>query len=248
MSPKSHLRPDLRGRFRHHRMGQRRHNPQRLGGWCKALSPDASGFPRPAFRPAPTARFRRCIYPRPRPAPKPPSAHARTGIASNIVANSRMRFPRCLGNDVIRSRFRAPRARRIRHLALEIAGDHGQRAAGQIAQPIRQIGVVALHQRIEGKRSILPKHDFAQQKITQRVRAEHVENRFRTHDVAARLRHLALFKQQPSMRHNRLRHRQSRRHQKRRPVDAMEADDFFANHLHVGGPEFLECLLRSGVR
>ena len=137
-------------------------------------------------------------------------------------------------------RWRVAPLRRIGHLAFEIPPDHGQRAAGQIAQPIGQIGVVALHQRIEGERPILPEHDFAQQKIAQRVRAQHIENRFRAHNVAARLRHLALFKQQPAVRDDGFWQRQSGRHQKRRPVDAMEAHNLLADHLHIGRPELLE--------
>ncbi len=38
------------------------------------------------------------------------------------------------------------RGRWIGHLAFEIPPDHGQGPAGQIAQPVGQIGVVALHQ------------------------------------------------------------------------------------------------------
>ena len=50
------------------------------------------------------------------------------------------------------------------------------------------------------------------------------------------------------MRHDALWERQSCRHQKRRPIHAMEANDFFSDHLQIGGPVFLECILRALMR
>src|SRR6185437_3393115 len=103
--------------------------------------------------------------------------------------------PGALRNLVIR-RFARLRGRGIRHLPAKVARNHGQRAAGQVAQVIRQVGVIALHQRVEGKRPVLPEHDFAQQEITQRVPAHRFHNGFGAHHVAARLRHLVVLKKQ----------------------------------------------------
>ena len=52
-----------------------------------------------------------------------------------------------------------------------------QRAAGQIAEAIGQIRVVALDQRVVAEAAILPEGDFAQQEIAQRVGADHVHDR-----------------------------------------------------------------------
>jgi len=90
--------------------------------------------------------------------------------------------------------------RGIGYLSLEIARNHGQGTAGQVAKSIRQIGVVALHQRVEAKRSILTENDFAQKKIAEGVGAERINDGFGAHDISARLRHLAFFKQQPAVR------------------------------------------------
>ena len=130
--------------------------------------------------------------------------------------------------------------RGIWHFALEVARDHGQRAAGEIAESIRQIGVIALHQRIEAKRSILPEDDLAQQEVAKGVAAKHIHDGFGAHDISTRLRHFAFFKQQPPVRNDTLGQGQSGGEQKRRPVDAMEAHNFFADHVHVGGPELVE--------
>ena len=60
---------------------------------------------------------------------------------------------------------------------LKVTRDHRQRAACQIAEPVGQIGVEALHQRVERKRAILSEHDLAHQKVAQRVSAQHFQNR-----------------------------------------------------------------------
>ena len=103
---------------------------------------------------------------------------------------------------VSRSERRA--TRRIRNFAAKITRDHRQRAAGKIAQSICQIRVIALHESIERERSILSEDDFTQQKISQRVRAQNVENRLGADNVPPRLRHLAFFKQQPAVGHDAL--------------------------------------------
>ena len=53
------------------------------------------------------------------------------------------------------------RLRRVGHLSLEITGDHRQRAAGEIAETIGEVGVIALYERIKAERTILPKNNFA---------------------------------------------------------------------------------------
>ena len=138
--------------------------------------------------------------------------------------------------------------RRIRYLAPEVASNHRQGTARQIAQPVGQVRVIALYQRIERKRSVLAENDFAQQEITQSIRAQHVENRLRAYNVAARLRHLAFFKEQPAVRHDGLRQFQTCGHQESRPVDAVEAHNLFADHVHIRRPILFERPLRPGMR
>ena len=129
--------------------------------------------------------------------------------------------------------------RGIGYFPFEIARDHGQGATGQIAESVCKVGVIALDERIKTERSILPKNNFAQQEVAQRVRAQHLHSGFGAYDVAARLRHLALFEEQPAMGRDALRQRQSRCHQECRPIHAMETHNLFADHVHVGRPEFV---------
>src|SRR5580704_12324911 len=93
------------------------------------------------------------------------------------------------------SRIQRRGATRIRHLSIEVSVDHRQRAARQIAQPIRQVAVIALYQRVEAERPVLSEDDFAQQEVAQRILAQRVENSFAADNIAARLRHLAFFEQ-----------------------------------------------------
>ncbi len=225
-----------------------------MTGWASAVtirkaspmyrepSRAAPGSLRLFSRPGPTVRFRQYICRRRRPVPRRFRARARTGT-DRTGRRIPDRLSRSFRNRIVAGSFRRS-MRGIRHLSLEVPRNHGQRAAGEIAESVSQIGVVALHQRVERERSILPEHDFAQQEIPQSIGAEHVKNRLGAHDVAARLRHLALFKQQPAVRNDRLGHRQAGGEQKCRPVHAMEAHDFFADHVHIGGPVFLEPLAR----
>ena len=122
------------------------------------------------------------------------------------------------------------------HHPVEILHDHRQRAAHQVAIAIREIRVVALHKRIERERAILPEHDLAQQKVPQRVVAEHFNDGLRAHDISARLRHLRLLEQQPAVRDNLLRQRQARGHQKCGPVHAVEAGNLLADQVQLRRP------------
>src|SRR5436305_1171884 len=49
------------------------------------------------------------------------------------------------------------------NLTAAILIDHGEGAAGEIAQAVGQIGVVAAHQRVVAEAAVLPEHDFTEQ-------------------------------------------------------------------------------------
>ena len=85
--------------------------------------------------------------------------------------------------------------------------------------------------------------DLTQQEVSQCVGAEHIENGFRADDVAARFRHLAFFEEDPPVRHNLLRERDAGGEQEGGPIYAMEANDLFADHVQVGGPELGKAFL-----
>ena len=55
-------------------------------------------------------------------------------------------------------------------LAAAVLVDHGQRAAGEVAEAVGEVGVVAADQRVVAEAAVLPEDDFAQQEIAQRRR------------------------------------------------------------------------------
>ena len=126
-----------------------------------------------------------------------------------------------------------------RNHAAAILIDHRQRAAGQVAEAVGEIGIVAADQRVVAEAAVLAEDHFAQQEVAQRVGAEHFVDGRGAHDVAARFAHFVVFKQQPAVRENAFGQRQAGGHQKRGPVHGVEADDFFADQMQVRGPQRL---------
>ncbi len=135
----------------------------------------------------------------------------------------------------------------VRHGLVEIPGDHGQRPAGKIAKVIRQVGVIALYQRVKAEGAVLAKNNLAQQKIAQRVITENVNHRLRAHNVAAGLGHLAFFEQQPTVRNHRFGEGNLCGKQEGRPVHTVKPDDLFPDHVDVRRPVAVEFLLRGFV-
>ena len=68
--------------------------------------------------------------------------------------------------------------------AAAVLMDHRQRAAGEVAQAVGEIGVVAPHQRVVAEAAVLAEDHFAQQEIAQRVGAQHFFDGRGAHDVA----------------------------------------------------------------
>ncbi len=128
-------------------------------------------------------------------------------------------------------------AGRFRNDAAAVLMDHRQSAAGQVAEAVREIGVVAAHQGVVAEAAVLAEDYFAQQEIAQGVGAQHFVDGSGAHDVAAALAHLVVFKQQPAVGEDALGQRQVGGHQEGGPEDGVEADDFLADQMQVGGPE-----------
>ena len=120
---------------------------------------------------------------------------------------------------------------------------HVDDAADEVAVAVGQVAVEALDERIEAEAAVLSKRDFAQQEVAQRIGAQNFLDRFSAHDVALRLGHLALVKEQPAVGFHAARRLNARGHQKRRPVDAVETADLLADQVHVRRPEFFEARL-----
>jgi len=119
----------------------------------------------------------------------------------------------------------------FRHNSVKILPDHGQRPADEVAVAVGEVGVITLHQCVEREAAVLTEDDLAQQEIAQRVGSKHVKDGLCANDIAARLRHFALFEEQPAMSHDALRQWQSGGHENCRPVDAVEAGDLLADDV-----------------
>ena len=127
--------------------------------------------------------------------------------------------------------------------------NHVDHAAHQVAVAVGQVAVVALHQCIEAEAAILPEGNLPQQEVPQSIRPQNLLHRLGPHNVAPRLRHLALVEEQPAVGLHRPRHGNPRRHQKRRPIDAVEAADLLADQVQIRGPELFKArLIRRIVR
>ena len=129
---------------------------------------------------------------------------------------------------------------------ITVTVNHRDRSVRQVSQIISKVRVVAVNQPFIGEIRILSEGRIAQQIVAQGVvagRAEGIErihNRVWIDHVALRLRHLVLLVVNPPVGKDGLGQRQTGSHQERRPVNRMEAQDVLADHVQVGGPEFLE--------
>ena len=159
---------------------------------------------------------------RPRENSKASKARVATSIAVRAAVGERRRGPKEFGNH-----------------AVAILLDHGQRAAGEVAQAVGEFGVVAADQRVETEAAVLPEDDFAEQEVAQGFEAHHLADGLGAHDVAARLAHLVVLEEQPAVGEDALRQRDVGGHQEGGPEDGVEAQDFLADQMQVGGPEVL---------
>ncbi len=154
--------------------------------------------------------------------------------------------------------------------AFEILLDHRQRAADEVAVAVGEVGVVALDEGVEGEAAVLAEGDLAEEEVAEDVggeevllvfpvlvaersagpvdglgleAAEGVEDGLGADDVAAGLGHLRLFEEEPAVGLYFLWQREAGGEQEGGPVDAVEADDLFADEVEVGGPELFELAL-----
>src|SRR5690242_6601780 len=151
--------------------------------------------------------------------------------------------------NFLRQRF-VPRLafRGFRNLAAEIFLDERGRTAGKIAEAVREVAVIARDQRVVAEIAVLAEYHFAQQKITQRVHAQHVGNRPRQDDVALGLAHFSRVHEEPAVGPHLLRHRLHGGHQKRGPINSVEANDVFADEMQIRRPHAAAFKLRPADR
>ena len=122
-------------------------------------------------------------------------------------------------------------------MAVAVLGDHRQRAAGEVAVVVGQLGVVAGLEPRGRDRPVLAEGHLAQQVEAQRVGAVGVHDLERVEHVAQRLGHLVLVHQQVAVDEHLARHLDVGRHQQRGPEHRVELEDVLGDHVHRGRPE-----------
>src|SRR6266849_2692057 len=130
-------------------------------------------------------------------------------------------------------------------LTAAILLDHCEDAAGEVAEAVGEVAVVALNERVVTEISVLPENGLAQKIVAKRIHAEDVDDGPRANDVAERLAHLGAVHEQPAVGPDLLWQRQAGGHQKGGPVHGVKADDFLANEMEIGGPESGFLILRA---
>ena len=128
------------------------------------------------------------------------------------------------------------------HDAVAVALDHRQRAAGEVAVVVGELGLVALAERGRRDAAVLAERDLAEAVEAQRVRAELVHHLERVEHVAQRLGHLRLLAarvahQQVAVDELALRDGEVGGHQHRRPEDGVELEDVLAEDVERRRPE-----------
>ena len=91
------------------------------------------------------------------------------------------------------------RLARGRKNAVQILEDHRQRALGEVAEAVGQLGIDPVDDRLGAVAAVLPEGDFAQQEIAQRVDPEALRQLQRVDDIADALRHLLAAAEQEAM-------------------------------------------------
>ena len=140
-------------------------------------------------------------------------------------------------------RFRLAREHcglRARDDAVAVPVNHRRGPADEVAQIVGQVGVVPAQDGLVGEIGVLAEHHLAHHEISEPVDAEQADIVRRPDDVAERLGHLGAVHEPPAVAHEPARDVEACRHQECRPVDAVLADDFLADEMHVGRPVFVE--------
>ena len=180
--------------------------------------------------PAPTASRRRRAGWRPRRA-----SHSSASASWSRHASSARRVRRP------GARPRPPRGARgpgRGPLAVEVAVGHRDRPVDEVAEVVREVGVVAPDERVPADTSASRSNgDLAQRDVAGAVGAERRDEVVRVEEVAAALAHpLAARGEQPAVDPDLPRRLEPGAPEHRRPEDRVEAGDVLADDVEVGRP------------
>ena len=132
--------------------------------------------------------------------------------------------------------------RRVRahDLTAQVAVDHRQRAAGEVAVFVRELARVALLESLGRHVAVLAERHLAHQVEAQRVGPVHVDHLERIDHVPERLGHLVLVHQQVAEDVELLRQLELGSHQQGGPDDRVELQDVLCQQLDGRRPEALD--------
>ncbi len=130
--------------------------------------------------------------------------------------------------------------------AVEVAADHGDHAGGQVAEAVRELGLVARAEVLPAERAVLAEGDGAHEVVAERVDAEGVGDGLRHDARELRLRHLLAADEQPAVAEDTAGRLLAERHEHGRPDDRVEAEDVLAHEVRRG-PTAAEPLVVDAV-
>jgi hypothetical protein len=158
-------------------------------------------------------------------------------LASAFVDCQRVhRAPICAARLVADARQRLGRAAGGPQVSLPVPVRHRGDAADEIAEVVRQVGVVPLVVSLPREVAVTAKRDFLRQVQPQRIGAQARRRLDRIDRGAKRLAHPLAVERHEPVAEDLPRQRQLRGHQHRRPDDGMKPRDVLAYHVQVGGP------------
>ena len=122
--------------------------------------------------------------------------------------------------------------------AAEIFFCHGDRAAREVSESVRKIGVEQGNDSVICYRAVCRQRHSRNEIISHRVESEVFDQIVGVHHVAFRFAHLVVAEQEPRMREHLFRQRLAESHQEYRPVYRMETGDILAYDVDVARPVF----------
>ena len=126
------------------------------------------------------------------------------------------------------------------NLAVGVAFDHGYDAAGEVAEIVREFGIVAFDEQFFRERRVQAEIHGGHQEVAERIDAVFVDHVHGIDDVVERFAHLRVADEPPAVGENRLRHGQPHGMEHGGPEDGMRAEDVLSNQMVGGGPPCLE--------
>src|SRR5882762_3688755 len=126
--------------------------------------------------------------------------------------------------------------RRRRNPPIKEILNHRQNSAGEIAEAVGEVAVVAGDEGVVAEIAVLAEDDVAKKEIAERVHAEHIDDGAREDDVAFGLAHFGGVHEEPAVGPDLFRDREHGGHQEGGPIDGVKTDDVFADEVKVGGP------------